>query len=335
MRALAVADRCVQVVNLPDPSPGPGEVLVAPHACGICGSDVHGVEIGRCRPGQVLGHEFAGVVVAAGRDAGAWHEGDAVAVNPLGSCGACPECDRGLSFRCKALPNIGISAPGGFAEYVVVPAGQLVRLPEGVDAGTGAHVEPLAVALHAAHAAGAAPGTRALVYGIGAIGLSMIMALRALGAEEIVAIGRSPGRRRAAGKVGTDDVFDGRASHLDAYFAERAGQFDAVFECSGAPEAITRTLPVLRSNGTLVEVALGGRAVLVDLFELVARNARLAGSCAFGPAEFAEAIGLIASGAADPAPLVSRRVGLADAPQAFLDLRHPQDLVGVQVEPWR
>jgi len=335
VRALAVAGRSVEVVELPDPAPRDAEVVVAPHTCAICGSDVHFVEGGLAAPGQVLGHELAGTVVAVGGSVDSFCEGDVVVVNPLGSCGDCPECRRGLAFRCSAFPNIGISAPGGYAELVAVPAGQLLALPDGVEPEAASHVEPLAVSLHALHLAGAGPGTRALVYGVGTIGLCVIMALRALGAEEVVAVGRSAGRRQAAGALGADEVLDGAAGDLDAYLAERGGQFDAVFECSAAPEALSRSLQAVRSDGTVVEVALAGRSVPVDLFELVHRNARLVGSCAFGPLEFAESLGLVASGAVDPAPLVSRRASLAEAPQAFLDLRRPGDLVGVVVEPWR
>lgn len=335
MRALAVAGTAVEVTTLPDPAPGPGEVVVAVHSCGICGSDVHGVEHGRAAPGQVLGHELSGTVVALGKGVETWRADDRVAVNPLGACGHCEECARGLSFRCAAVPNLGLSAPGGFAEYVRVPAGQLYAIPEGADLEDIAHTEPLAVALHGAHLARAGAGTRAVVFGVGAIGLSVIMALRALGAAEIVAIGRSAGRRQAAAAVGADVVVDSSEVDLGEYFGARAGTFDAAFECSGAEEAFGLLLGALASDGTFVELALSDQEVTVSLGALLQGNLHLAGSCAFGPAEFAESLGLIAAGRADPAPLVSARLTLDEAPQAFVDLRRPKDLVGALVQPWR
>lgn len=335
MRALCVADRAVEVADLPDPAPRSGEVVVAVHSCGICGSDVHGVEHGRSARGQVLGHELSGTVVALGAGVTGWHEEDRVTVNPLGACGRCDECRKGLIFRCAGVPNLGLSAPGGFAEYLRVPVGQLLRLEEATSFENAAHTEPLAVALHAVHLARAGAGTRAVVFGVGTIGLSVVMALRALGAEEVVAIGRSAGRRKAAEAVGADVVVDSSTVELSAYFAGRAGEFDAAFECSGAGEAFGLLLGALGSDGALVELALTGHVAEVSLAELLARNLRVAGSCAFGPAEFAESLGLITSGAVDPGPLVSARVGLAEAPQAFVDLRHPKELVGALVQPWR
>ena len=335
MRALAVAGTSVEVADLPDPTPAPGEVVVAVHSCGICGSDVHGVEHGRAAPGQVLGHELSGTVVALGRDVEGWHVDDRVAVNPLGACGSCEECARGLSFRCRHVPNLGLSAPGGFAEYVRAPVGQLHAVPDGTDLEDAAHVEPLAVALHAAHLAGAGAGTRAVVFGVGTIGLSVVLALRALGAAEIVAIGRSPGRRRAAEAVGADLVVDSSAVDLDELFAERAGTFDAAFECSGAEEAFGMLLGSLASDGTVVELALTDQEAPVPLGLLLQGNLHVAGSCAFSPAEYAESLRLIAERRADPSPLVSARLGLDEAPQAFVDLRRPRDLVGILVQPWR
>lgn len=335
MKALAVAGTTVEVATVPDPVPGAGEVVVATHSCGICGSDVHGVESGRAAPGQVLGHEMAGTVVAVGSGVRSWREGDLVAICPLGGCGSCEECRKGLPFRCAKVANLGLSAPGGFAEYLAAPAGQLYRLPEGTALEAGAHVEPLAVALHAVHLAGAGPGTRAVVFGVGTIGLSVVMALRALGAEEIVAIGRSAGRRRAADLVGADLVVDSSDLDLRAFFAEQGERFDAAFECSGAEDAVQLLVSSLASNATLVELALSAHRPPVSLADLVARNLHLVGSCAFSPDEFAESLALIASGAVDPAPLVSRRIGLDEAPQTFLDLRRPKDLVGALVQPWR
>jgi threonine dehydrogenase-like Zn-dependent dehydrogenase len=334
MRALEVVGRNVQVVELDDPAPGPGEAVVAVHSCGICGSDVHGVEHGQLNRGQVLGHEMAGTVVALGAGATGWREGDRVAVNPLGACGHCEECRRALSFRCAGVPNLGLSAPGGFAEYVAVPLGQLYALDEGTSFEAAAHTEPLAVALHGVHLAGAGAGTRAVVFGVGTIGLSVVMALRALGASEVVAIGRSAGRRKAAEAVGAE-VVDSSTVDLAAYFAQRAGTFDAAFECSGAPEAFGFLLEGLASNGTFVELALTSQEAPVSLGDLLARNLHVVGSCAFGPGEFAESLALIQSGAVNTDPLVSVRVSLDEAPQTFVDLRHPKELVGALVQPWR
>jgi threonine dehydrogenase-like Zn-dependent dehydrogenase len=341
MRVLIAENGGVEVGERPDPRPGRGEVLVAVHSCGICGSDLHMVESGMA-DGRILGHEFAGRIVEVGPDvdAGAWRPGQAVAVSPHGRCGACVACHAELPLLCAERPNLGLDTDGGFAEHVVVPAVQLRALPEGMDLELGARVEPLAVALHAVELAEVSLGDAALVYGVGSIGLNVIIALRAAGAGTIVAVGRSRARREAAAAIGADVVLDASGGSTDltdvAAFAGTAQMtFNHVFECSGAPGVIGEVLPTLGPRGTLVEVALTTEPEPVDLRVMVGRNLRLIGSCAFGDRQFTRALHLIGTGQVDVRPLVSERVSLEDAPEAFRRLRDPKDLVGVLVQPWR
>ena len=335
MKAVVVVPGGVEVVDHPDPYPPPDGLVVAVHSCGICGSDVHSVEVGSRRRGQILGHELSGTVAEVGRDARGWRHGQAGAVTPLGGGGACPVCRQGLPFLCDRLPNLGLTAPGGFAEYVAAPQAQVFPLPDGVDVELGAHAEPLAVALHAVGLAGAAPGDDALVFGVGPIGLNVILALRASGAGRIVAVGRSGGRRAAAAAVGADVVLDSRETNVAEWAADAGMRFSQVYECSAAPEALSLCVPALAVGGTVVEVALPSATAPLDVRRFVGLNLRLVGSCAFGADEYRRALELLCTGAVDPAPLVSERVPLAEAPDALERLRRPQDLVGVLVQPWR
>jgi len=149
MKAIVCVPGGVEVADVKDPVPAPDEVVVAVEACGLCGSDVHAIESGVTTVGQILGHEFAGRVADVGDSVSAGWIGAAVAVNPLGSCGSCRACARGVPFECPAVPNLGITAPGAYAQYVAAPERQLVRLPDGLPVEQGTHAEPLAVALHA------------------------------------------------------------------------------------------------------------------------------------------------------------------------------------------
>ncbi len=335
MRAMVLAPDGVEVADVPDPRPGTGQVLVAVHSCGICGSDVHRVERGEGPYGHILGHEFSGTVTALGSGVTDLRPGQAVAVNPLGGCGSCPVCRRDLPFLCRAVPNLGLTAPGAFAELVAVPSVQAFPLPEGVDPELGAQAEPLAVALHALGLAGASPGDDALVFGVGPIGLRVILALRAAGAGRIVAVGRSPGRRAAAAAVGADVVLDARETDVAEYAASEGLAFPQVYECSGAAEAVSLCAPTLAPDGSLVLVGLGTEPARLDMRLFVGRNLRLAGSCAFGIREYRRALELLCSGAVDVRPLVSERVSLAGAPDAVRRLQRPGHLVGVLVQPWR
>ncbi len=325
-------DGC-EVADVADPRPGPGEVIVDVDACGLCGSDVHTIEHGRGQPGHILGHEFGGRVAELGPGVTGWRTGQPVAVNPVGSCRACRNCDRGIPWQCESTVNLGVTAPGAYAEYVAAPASYLVPLPEGIPVELAAHAEPLAVALRAVSIASAGPGDAALVYGVGPIGLNVIMCLRLAGAGLIVGAGRSPGRRAAAASAGADEVIDTSQISVGEYARSSGRSFAAVLECSAAPGAITEALSVLEPGGICVEVALTGEAPPVPLMAMVSSGLRLAGSCSFAPEDYEAAVDHIAAGRVPVADLISERVSLDAAPSALVRLRHPGSLVRVITRP--
>ncbi|MGH3304486.1 MAG: zinc-dependent alcohol dehydrogenase [Streptosporangiaceae bacterium] len=329
MRAVVCVPGGTEVAAVPDPMAGPGEVVIEVLACGLCGSDVHAIEHGLTEPGQILGHELGGRIAEAGRGVTGWQVGQPVAVNPLGACQACRECAAGLPFRCAALPNLGLSAPGAYAEYVAVQAGQLVALPDGLPVEQGAHAEPLAVALQAVGQADVGPGDAVLVHGVGSIGLNAIMALRLAGVDHIVGAGRSPGRRAAAAAVGANAVIDTREISLRDYVASSGRQFQAVIDCSGAIGLFAESLDVLAPGGTFVEVALATEAPAVSLFQLVQGGLKMAGTCAYSYANYEAAVGHIAAGRVPADAIVSERVSLDDTPSALARLRAPGDLVRI------
>jgi (R,R)-butanediol dehydrogenase / meso-butanediol dehydrogenase / diacetyl reductase len=333
MKAVVCVPGGCEVAEVPDPRPAPGEVVVEVDACGLCGSDVHAIASGRARDGQILGHEFAGRIAELGHGVPGWKTGQAVAVSPLGSCRQCRPCRRGLPFRCEAVPNLGVSAPGAYAEYVAVPHGQLVALPGGLPLEMGAHAEPLAVALEAVAQARVGPGDAVLVYGVGTIGLSAIMSLRLAGVDRIVAAGRSPGRRAAAAAAGADAVIDTRETGVSEYARRGGYRFAAVLECSAAPGAVTEALDLLEPGGICVEVALSPEDAPVPLMRLVGDGLRLAGSCAFSHATYQAAVDHIAGGRVPVAALISERVSLAGVPDALARLRTPGELVRVLTRP--
>jgi threonine dehydrogenase-like Zn-dependent dehydrogenase len=335
VRALVVCPDGVEVAERPDPEPAHGEVVVAVSACGICGSDVHHIAGSPRLTGRVIGHEFSGTVVEVGDGVDHLRLGQHVAVNPLGSCGACDRCAQDLPFLCENVPNLGLAVPGGFAERVAVPEAQLYGLPDSIDIEIGSRAEPLAVALAGIDAARPSAGEDALVFGVGTIGLCVIAGLRAQGAGRIVAVGRSAGRRAAAAKLGADVVLDARATDIAEYAASEGIVFPNAFECSGAPGSIAAIAQTMAVDGTIVEIAIPSEPSPVEMRVFVNRNLRLAGSCAFGLHHYRQALDLLTAGAVDTGPIVSERVALDEAPLAFKRLLDPVDLVGVLVEPWR
>jgi threonine dehydrogenase-like Zn-dependent dehydrogenase len=334
MKAVVCVPGGTEVAEAADPVPAPDEVVVAVEACGLCGSDVHAIEHGLATGGQILGHEFAGRVVEVGSAVDAGRVGQAVAVNPLGSCGDCRACARGVPFQCPAVPNVGITAPGAYAQYVAVPQRQLVRLPDELPVEVGAHAEPLAVALRAVDLARVGPGDAVLVHGVGPIGLNAIMALRLAGVDTVVAAGRSAGRRAAAAAVGAHAVVDTRETSIREYVARTGTRFTAVLECSAAPGAVAEALDVLEPAGTCVEVALAAEVLPVPLIRLVGEGLTLTGSCAFDAPTYARAVDHLAAGRVPAAALISERVGLDATPDALVRLRTPGHLVRLLTRPW-
>ncbi|HEU5306257.1 MAG TPA: alcohol dehydrogenase catalytic domain-containing protein, partial [Acidimicrobiia bacterium] len=167
----------LEVAEIPDPSPGPGELVLRVTACGICGSDL------KLRPampaGLVMGHEFCGDVVAVGGDTeGDWREGQHVTALPLIGCGRCLACVSGEPAHCTQIDMVGVGgSPGAFAEYVRVHTRETIALPDTLDPALGALVEPLAVGLHAVERSLPRAGDRALVVGAGPVGLTLAIDL--------------------------------------------------------------------------------------------------------------------------------------------------------------
>ena len=194
----------------PDPrDPEAGELIVRPQAVGICGSEVEGYlgHMDNRTPPLVMGHEFAGLVVAAGADARDF-EGTRVAVNPLSGCGHCRLCDAGHSNLCRDRVLIGVHAPGAFADYVRAPAASARALPDDVSARTGALVEPLSNGVHAVRL-GLAHATveRAVVLGAGTIGLVTLQAALLAGIEHVAVLEPQPQRRELAATLGAHATY--------------------------------------------------------------------------------------------------------------------------------
>ncbi|MCT5453208.1 alcohol dehydrogenase catalytic domain-containing protein, partial [Pseudomonas aeruginosa] len=221
------AARDLRLSELERQAPRPGEVELEVAYCGICGSDLHEYQSGPhsipqaeahplsgCRAPLTLGHEFCGVVAALGPGVEGLRIGDRVAVEPEYRCGECRYCREGRYNLCESMGFIGLMGDGGFAERARVPAYMLHRLPDAVGFRQAAVLEPAAVALHALRRSSLAPGQRCAVFGLGPIGLLLVMLARQRGIEDIVAIDVSPERLALAGERGVpvavasgDDVF--------------------------------------------------------------------------------------------------------------------------------
>jgi (R,R)-butanediol dehydrogenase/meso-butanediol dehydrogenase/diacetyl reductase len=311
--------RPLRVESLPDPVPGPGEIVLKVARCGICGSDLHMTEDAAygVKPGEVLGHEFAGEVVALGSGVSGLASGDRVAAIPLMGCGHCPSCLAGEPAWCAEFALQG----GGYAEYVRTRAEQCVRLPRSASLADGAIIEPLAVALHGVMLSEVKPHDKVLVLGAGPIGLGVAFWARRLGAARVVVQDIVPHQQERALAMGATDFIVDREDPVGA--AERAlgGKADIVYECVGVPGLIAQAARQARVKGTVLILGLCTRPDSFVPFEVLSKELRLQTSAFFKRQEYEAALDALDAGAAQPRLLVSDTIGLEQVPVSFEALK--------------
>ncbi|MFS8145716.1 zinc-dependent alcohol dehydrogenase family protein [Rhizobium sp. BR 249] len=313
----------LQLCEVEKPSPGPGELLVRIEACGICGTDRH-IYHGEfpSKSPVTLGHEFAGIVEAVGDGVTDFRPGMRVTGDPNISCGGCEECRRGRVNLCRKLQAIGIHRDGGFADYVCMPQSQAFALPGDLDPLHGAFCEPLACCIHGVDLGGLQAGSSAVVLGGGVIGLLTVQLARLAGATRVVLVTRSREKRRLAESLGataTVDPGDGDVvTRIAAEDGLLPGGADVVFECAGVPETMQQAPRLARRGGgaVILGVMPQGAVIAIEPFDLLFREVRLIGSFV-NPFTHGRAADLIASGRIKVEPLISRRIGLAEAPEAI------------------
>ena len=261
------------------PVPGRGEALVRVRAAGICGSDIPRIyRDGAHRMPLVPGHEFSGEVAeTGGGTAGGW-EGKRVAVFPLIPCRSCPACRMGGYEMCRRYSYLGSRQDGGFAEFVVVPAANLVELPEGVTFEQAAMAEPAAVAAHALKRVELAQENSVVVWGAGTVGLLLVMLLMARGIRNVFVVGKRDAQRKAVLSIGLDEerYCDGSREDAARWIAERTENngADVVFECVGKNETIASAVGAAALAGSVCVVGNPQSDIVLprDLYWKILRN---------------------------------------------------------------
>ena len=327
------------IETLPDPVPGPTDIVLRVENCGICGSDLHMTEPASVMPlalDSVMGHEFAGEVVAVGKDVGArWKVGDRAAGFPYICCGEHSPCvnfgtSRGM---CAKGISVGLGqSPGAYAEYVRIGASGGYRLPENVSFREGAMVEPLAVGLHAVDMAKMERGATVLVIGAGPVGLSAMLWANVLGARHVIVSEKAENRRAMAENFGATDAVDPNQP-LTEQVQKIAGKGpDIIFECVGAPGLIGSTM-MEAPRGTKIVVAgvCQQPDTIMPLMGIV-KELNLQFVLGYRPADFDYVISMIASDRIDVAPMITDIVDLDALPEAFEALRNPTHQCKVMLE---
>jgi threonine dehydrogenase-like Zn-dependent dehydrogenase len=325
MRALVVDRPGMSAVRqVPEPVPGPGEVLVEVAAAGICGSDLEVLD-GR-RPAAyvdypvVPGHEWAGRVLAAGPGVKDVGPGDPVVAEGLRACGVCDRCAEGRTNICTAAyAETGFTHPGALAERLLVPAGLLHRLPANRPVEPAALLEPAAcVASGLLEAGMPLPGSRVAVVGDGPLGLLALLLLGTAAPAELVLVGARPARSAFGPGCGATQVV---AATDRAALAGLAGRFDMAVEASNAPAGSATAVSLLRRGGSAVLLGISGaQQPVIDPDTVTLNQLRLQGGFAASRNAWRWVVRLYSEGILDPAPLVTHHFPLEEVEGAFAAL---------------
>lgn len=310
MRAVVIdKPGSIGVTTIDDPTPGPDQVIVAPKAAGICGTDIHIVD-GEMPPTPypiTPGHEFGGEIAALGPGVTGWKEGDRVAVDPSLNCGRCHYCREGRGNLCDDWGGIGVTTAGASADYVLVPAKSLYRIPDDLSWTAVALIEPLSCAVRGYDRLPSRLGAHYLIYGAGTMGLFLLQLAGRAGASSVSVVDTNTGRHDLARQLGAAAV----ATSADELGHEDG--WEVVIDATGVIAAIEDGLTRVRRAGTFLQfgVAPGDKMAQFSPFAVYNKEIDIIGSMAVLNS-YQRAVELMVSGAIDADAMVSDHIPLTD-----------------------
>lgn len=308
----------------------PGWVLVKVHACGISGSEINryrwtdAYHAGRPKDmtaqlPRIMGHEFSGVVAALGSDVAGIAEGDEIVAQPVIGCGRCESCDAGLPNHCIRRITIGVHADGAFAEYVAVPAANVYAIPAAIPLASVALLQPFAIAAYALEMGGVRPAERIGVWGVGAIGVSIIQQALIYGVTVEFAVGRDPARLAAVRALGVRRTFSAHECDPEEELLETFGKqkLDAIFEASGHTPAINSALTILKRRGRIVLIGNPKQPFKGDLLQAVMDQLSILTVRTYSLSAWRRALALLPKVQGQSRALPVEKVPLAQGESAF------------------
>lgn len=347
--ALWYNQKDIRVENIPEPSAEKDQVKIKVSYCGICGSDLHEylagpifIPVGEAHPISrdkapiVMGHEFAGEVVAVGENVTGIEVGDRVCVEPIYSCGKCASCQKGHYNVCEQLGFIGLSGGlGGFSEYSVVPSKMVHKIPDNMTWEQAALVEPTAVAVHAVRQSDMKIGDSIAVIGTGPIGLLVIQAAKAAGASKIMAVEVSPERRDIAKQAGAHIVIDPlEVNPVQAIKDYTNGLgVDVAFEVAGIEATINTAIESTKYEGNVVNISIWEKPASIPVNKFILTERKMTSIIAYRNI-FPQVIQLIANGQIQAAELITKKISLEQiVAEGFEALIKNKNQIKILVDP--
>ena len=327
----------LRVEEVPRPSAGPQEVVVSVAGCGLCHTDLHYVDHGVATakpPPLILGHEISGTIASLGSGVSDWSVGDRVVVPAVLPCGACPTCRSGRENICPKMRMLGNHIDGGFAESVVVPARDLVRLPESIDLVNGAVIaDALSTPFHAVvRRAQVQPGEWVVVVGCGGVGINLVQ-FSVLAGAQVVAVDLQPEKLKVARRLGaTAAMHPSSGGDLVREIREiTGGGADVAFEAVGSPATVTSALSSLRRGGRLCLVGYSDQPVSFPTARIMFFEYTVMGSLGCRPVDYPRIVELVKSGRVSLDEVVTGKRPLEQISEAADDLRAGKGLRTVLV----
>ena len=311
----------ISLEQVADPTCGADEVIVKVSQVGICGTDVHIFrdEYHSTFP-VIAGHEFVGRVVETGNRVSWLQGGDRVSVDPNLYCGECYFCRQEQSNHCLNWIGVGITRPGGFAEYVAVPARAVYKIPESLSDTQAAFIEPVSCVIYALKRLRTWPGDEVLIFGAGPMGLLLVQAMRHSGASRIVVVEKDKDRRKLALSMGASTAIASDPDIKKTLFDSAPYGYAIVIDATGVPEVIQNALQFLKPRGQYLQFGVAPRGTTVQWqpYEIFHKDLALIGSFALCYT-FQPAVAWLANQVVEIEPLVSHILPIAEFQSGFRD----------------
>ncbi|GGD48440.1 zinc-dependent alcohol dehydrogenase family protein [Paenibacillus nasutitermitis] len=334
MKALVFeAPRKAVVKEVPYPKPNHNEVTIKVASTGICGTDIHIFEGEFISPYPIIpGHEFSGIIYEIGSNVSGFEVGDRVSADPTLYCGACEFCLTQRTNQCLNWGALGNTVNGSMAEFVSVPARNVVKLPDEMSFQEGAFIEPMACVVHAMNRLQTKAGDRVILFGAGAMGQQLVQALIHSGASAVVVVDMSPGKLEQAVKRGaTRGVLAEEAGEL-LHTPEYKHGFDIVVDATGIPAVIERAFAFMGPTAKYLQFGVTATDARISLspFELYNKDWTLIGSMAINQT-FLPAFHWVKEKRVELLSLISREISLDEAPAFFEQAKSP-DWFKIQIK---
>jgi len=330
MQAIVKPSRApgLKVTTVPKPTPGPGEVLIAVRHAGVCGTDLHIADWdhwaeGRIKPPIVVGHEFAGEIQGLGDGVTGLRVGQLVTAEGHIVCGHCLQCRTGNSHICRRTQIIGVDRDGAFADYIVMPATNVLPL-DGIPTEVGAVMDPMGNAFHAVLSA-EIPGSFVFIVGCGPIGCFAVGIARAAGAAKVIASDVNPKRLALAARMGAHVTINAAKDDVvKTVLAETGGEgADVVCEMSGVPSALHQAFAAVRMGGRVQLLGIPKADVPIDFAnEIIFKGITVYGVIGRKMYEtWHQMRRFLTAGQFDPRPVITHRFPLAKIDDALAAIR--------------